>query len=135
VIVTENERLGDRVSAITEGRGAKLIFDSVGGRTLDELGDIAANGAIVFLYGAFDLGSAPVPMIPTITKELKLWGYMVFSVHGSPERLQRAFSIYDTMLDKKIRPIIDREFPLTEYAKAHGYLESNEQVGRVVVTV
>jgi len=136
VIVTESERLGERVSEITNGHGAKLIFDSVGSTTLEALDDIAGHGAIVFLYGAFDLGSAAVPMIPAITKEIRLWGYMVYGVHNSPERLARAFShIYDTMLTKGIRPVIDREFPLAEYADAHRYLESNKQIGRVVVTV
>lgn len=135
VIVTHSEDLGERVSEITEGNGARLIFDSVGGKTLEKLGDIATNGAIVFLYGAFDLGTAPMPMIPAITKELKLWGYMVYSVHGSPERLKRAFDyIYDLMQSKNIRPVIDRIFPLSEYADAHRYLESNVQVGRVVIT-
>lgn len=136
VVVTEREDLGDRVSEITSGRGARLIFDSVGSTTLERLGDIAANGSIVFLYGAFDLGTAPLPMIPAITKEIRLWGYMVYSVHGSPERLRRAFKeIYGLMEAKNFRPVIDRVFPLSDYTEAHKHLESNTQVGRVVVTV
>lgn len=136
VVVTESEDLGIRVSEITSGRGARLVFDSVGSKTLERLGEIAATGATVFLYGAFDLGTAPLPMIPAITKEIKLWGYMVYSVHGSPERLKRAFDeIYGLMQAKNFRPVIDRVFDLADYPEAHRYLESNSQVGRVVVTV
>lgn len=136
VIVTESEDIGERISQITGGVGARLIFDAVGSKTIERLGDIAANGSIVFLYGAFDLGTAPVPIIPAITKEIRLWGYMVYSVHGSPERLKRAFDeIYGLMQKRGFRPVIDKVFPLSEYADAHRHLESNTQVGRVVVTV
>ena len=136
VIVTETENVGKRVQEITNGKGARLIFDAVGGDTLQALDQIAAVGGIVFLYGAFDLGSPQLPMIPAITKELRLWGYMVYSVHNSAERLTRAFKfIYETMFSTGIRPVIDRVFQLSDYADAHRYLESNEQVGRVVVTV
>lgn len=136
VIATESEDLGVRVSEITGGAGARLIFDAVGGKTLEALDGIAANGGIVFLYGAFDLGAPAVPMIPAITKELHLWGYMVYSVHSQPGRLKRAFNyIYDLMQRTDLRPVIDRVFPLDDYAEAHRYLESNEQIGRIVVTV
>lgn len=136
VVATENADLGESVRDITGGNGARLVFDAVGGETLEALDGIAGNGSIIFLYGAFDLGSPPVPLIPTITKEIRLWGYMVYSVHNSPERLKRSFGyIYEVMRSKEVRPVIDKVFPLSEYAEAHRYLESNEQVGRVVVTV
>jgi NADPH:quinone reductase-like Zn-dependent oxidoreductase len=35
----------------------------------------------------------------------------------------------------RFRPIIDRLFPLKEAAAAHTYLESNQQFGKVVLTV
>lgn len=136
VIATESEDLSERVREITGGKGARLVFDAVGGATLQALDAISADGGIVFLYGAFDLGAHPVPMIPAITKELRLWGYMVYSVHNSPQRLQRALEyIFDLMKTKGLRPVIDRIFPLAEYADAHRHLESNQQVGRIVVTV
>jgi NADPH:quinone reductase len=135
VIDTGFENLAERVGSITNGRGARLIFDAVG-ETLNVIGDVAAEGGIVFLYGAFDLSPTTLPIIPAITKELRLWGYMVYSVHSSPERLKRALDyVFDTMRVTGIRPVIDREFKLDEYAKAHEYLESNLQVGRVVVIV
>jgi NADPH:quinone reductase-like Zn-dependent oxidoreductase len=136
VIVTASENIGRRVQEITEGKGARLIFDAVGGDTLQSLDQTAADQGIVFLYGAFDLGAPQVPMIPAITKELRLWGHMVYSVHNSVERLSRAFDfVYKTMFSTGLRPVIDRIFSLSEYAAAHRYLESNQQVGRVVITV
>jgi NADPH:quinone reductase-like Zn-dependent oxidoreductase len=35
----------------------------------------------------------------------------------------------------KLRPVIDRSFPLSEIVEAHRYLESNAQLGKIVVTV
>ena len=35
----------------------------------------------------------------------------------------------------RVRPVIDRRYPLTEIAEAHRYLESNASVGKVVIDV
>jgi len=37
--------------------------------------------------------------------------------------------------DGSLKPIIARNFPFEEIAEAHRYLESNEQFGKVVVTL
>jgi NADPH:quinone reductase len=39
------------------------------------------------------------------------------------------------LADGALAPIIARTFPLDEIVEAHWYLESNEQIGKIVVTV
>ncbi len=69
-------------------------------------------------------------------KELSFRGYVVYEVHNSPERLARARDyIYNELRAGNLEVVIDKTFPLERYADAHRYLESNEQIGRVVVTV
>jgi NADPH:quinone reductase-like Zn-dependent oxidoreductase len=43
--------------------------------------------------------------------------------------------ILDGLASGKLKPIIAKTFPLDKIVDAHRYLESNEQVGKVVVTV
>jgi NADPH:quinone reductase-like Zn-dependent oxidoreductase len=43
--------------------------------------------------------------------------------------------INEGLADGSLKPIIAKTFPLEEIVKAHRYLESNQQIGKVVVTV
>jgi NADPH:quinone reductase-like Zn-dependent oxidoreductase len=53
----------------------------------------------------------------------------------NPERLERAKSwIFDQLASGKLKPVIARTFTLDQIVDAHRYMESNEQVGKIVVT-
>ena len=39
------------------------------------------------------------------------------------------------LASKKLKPVIARTFPLKDIVEAHRYLESNQQIGKIVVTV
>ena len=43
--------------------------------------------------------------------------------------------VYDGLQSGALKPIIDRTFPLDAIAEAHQYMESNQQKGKIVVTV
>jgi NADPH:quinone reductase-like Zn-dependent oxidoreductase len=51
-------------------------------------------------------------------------------------RLEKAKRfINDGLADGSFTPVIAKTFPLDQIVEAHRYLESNQQVGKVVVTV
>ena len=57
-------------------------------------------------------------------------------ITGSPKRLDRAQTfIYHGIEAGQLRPIISKTFPFNQIVEAHRYLESNEQLGKIVVTV
>jgi len=63
-------------------------------------------------------------------------GWVATSIWGRPERYARAQDlILRGLKDGRFKPVIDRTFPLDQIVEAHRYLESNQQVGKVVVTV
>jgi NADPH:quinone reductase-like Zn-dependent oxidoreductase len=54
----------------------------------------------------------------------------------SPERSERAKGwVYDQLANAKLKPVIARTFPLDQIVEAHRYMESNDQIGKIVVTV
>jgi NADPH:quinone reductase len=54
----------------------------------------------------------------------------------NPERFARARRwIFDRLASGELKPIIARTFTLEQIVDAHRYMESNEQVGKIVVTV
>jgi NADPH:quinone reductase-like Zn-dependent oxidoreductase len=137
VIVTEKEDLAARVMEITEGRGADLIFDAVAGPSVEALAAAAARETTIFVYGLLSMEPTPFPLIVALQKGLSLRGYTVFEIVSVPERMDRARKyIYEGLKSGALWPVIDRIFrPLESIVEAHRYLESNQQNGKIVVTV
>jgi NADPH:quinone reductase-like Zn-dependent oxidoreductase len=63
-------------------------------------------------------------------------GYVLFEILKDPVRFEKAKRfIVDALASGKLKPIIAKTFPLEEIVEAHRYLESNQQFGKIVVTV
>jgi NADPH:quinone reductase-like Zn-dependent oxidoreductase len=43
--------------------------------------------------------------------------------------------VYDRLESGSFKPRIDRTFPFEQIVEAHRYMESNQQIGKIVVTV
>jgi len=136
VIVTDEEDLAQAVMAITAYKGANLIFDPIGGPLLTALADAAADGAAIFEYGALSPDATPFPLFPSLAKGLTVRGYTLFEIVQNPDKLARGKQyVYDGLQSGSLKPIIDRTFTLDAMAEAHRYMESNQQKGKIVVTV
>ena len=137
VIVTEKEDIAARVMEITEGRGANLIFDAVAGPWIEALAAAAAREATIFVYGLLSMKPTPLPLTVALKKGLSLRGYTLFEIVSVPERMARARKyIFDGLKSGALWPVIDRIFrPLESIVEAHRYMESNQQSGKIVVTV
>jgi NADPH:quinone reductase-like Zn-dependent oxidoreductase len=135
VIVTGEEDLVQRTLDITDGKGSRIIFDPVAGPGLEKLAEAAADGAIIFLYGVLDSRPTPFPLFPALMKGLTIRGYTLFEIVGDPEKFARGRGyVYDGLKSGLLKPVIDRVFKLDEIADAHRYMESNRQMGKIVVT-
>ena len=67
---------------------------------------------------------------------LILRGYSLFSIVTNLDRLGHAKSwVYDRLAAGKLKPIIARTFSLEEIVEAYRFMESNDQIGKIVVTV
>jgi NADPH:quinone reductase-like Zn-dependent oxidoreductase len=136
VIVTDTEDLVTRTMEITGGQGASIIFDPVAGPFLEKLAEAAANRAIIFQYGALSPAPTPFPLFAAIGKGLTIRGYTLFEIVADPEKLAHGKKfIQDGLTSGALKPIIARTFPLDEIVQAHRYMESNQQIGKIVVTV
>ena len=136
VIVTNEEDLVEKVMAITSGKGANLIFDPVGGPFLETLADTAAFGAIIFEYGALSPAPTIFPLLSALKKGLIVRGYTLFEIVKDTERLTRGKQyIYESLESGTLKPLIDRTFTLSAIVNAHQYMESNQQKGKIIVTV
>ena len=136
VIVTDEEDLVERVMAITSGNGARIVFDPVAGPLLEKLAEAAAPGGVIFEYGALSPEPTAFPLWPAMEKGLIVRGYTLFEIVQDAERLARGKRyVRDGLESGALKPIIDSTFPLDAIADAHRYMESNRQLGKIVVTV
>ncbi len=134
VIVTNDENLPERVMAITNGNGASLVFDPVAGPMLTSLAQATARGGTLFVYGALSPEATPYPLMEALGRGLWIRGYTLFEITGDPERMARAKQfVYDGLESGDLSPIVARTFKLDDIVQAHRYMESNEQIGKIVV--
>ncbi len=136
VIATTEQDLEREAMRVTDGKGARLAFDPVGGPGVTSLAAALAEGGTIFLYGVLAREPTPFPLMTALAKNLTLRGYTLFSLTSDPQRLQRGERFVSERLASGIfKPLIARSFPLEEIVEAHRYMESNEQVGKIIVTV
>ena len=136
VIATDEEDLVAEVMTITKGTGARVAFDPVGGPTVAKLTAALTPGGILFQYGALSPEPTPLPLRDVLGKRLTIRGYLLFEVTADPARLAPARKfVVDGLESGRLKPVIAKTFPLSEIVEAHRYLESNAQIGKIVVTV
>ena len=124
------------VMAITRGNGARMAFDPVGGPEVALVLKALAKHGIVFQYGALDTRDIPVSVMDLLGKHLTLRGYQLFEITQDRDKLERAKQfINEGLACGKLRPVIDRTFSFVQMAEAHRYMESNAQVGKIVVSL
>ncbi|WP_460804648.1 NAD(P)H-quinone oxidoreductase [Microbulbifer agarilyticus] len=126
----------EAVKAATDGRGADVILDMVGGDYVDRNIQCAArDGRIVniaFLQGA----KVEVNMLPVMLKRLTLTGSTLrpqspaVKVAIASDLNEQVWPLIEA---GKIRPLIAASFPLADVAEAHRLMESSDHIGKIVL--
>ncbi|HEU4650370.1 MAG TPA: zinc-dependent alcohol dehydrogenase family protein [Croceibacterium sp.] len=137
VVATEEEDLVARVMEITRGTGARTAFDPVGGPYVDTLAQALAPRGILFIYGGLSEQPTPYPHWPMAFKGCSMRGWVASEIWNHPHRYKAAQDkILAGLAGGQLRPVIAKTFHgLEEIVAANAFLESNQQVGKVVVTL
>ena len=137
VVATDEEDLVERVMAITGGKGACTAFDPVGGPYVDTLARALAPRGILFVYGGLSEQPTPYPHWPCAMKGLSMRGWVASEIWNHPHRFDAAKEkILTGLASGHLKPVLARTFKgLDSIVDANTYLESNQQVGKVVVTL
>jgi NADPH:quinone reductase-like Zn-dependent oxidoreductase len=135
VIATEESDLVSEVMKITANKGARIVFDPVGGPYVETLAQAMAPDGVLFIYGGLSGQPTPHPHWPAALKNLSIRGWVASTIWNFPDRFARAQElILRGLAEGHLRPVIAKTFRLENIVDAHRYLESNEQVGKIVVT-
>jgi putative PIG3 family NAD(P)H quinone oxidoreductase len=127
----------ERVKTITNDRGVDEILDIVGGDyTAKNIASLARDGRLVQI-GLMSGATATIPLSPILLRRLTITG-STLRIRTPEEKgaiaaaLER--EVWPLLASGRIKPIIDRTFPLDDAAAAHRALESGQVFGKVVLT-
>jgi NADPH2:quinone reductase len=134
LVLYDREPFRDAVKRITEGRGADVVFDPVGGAVFEESVRCIAWGARLLVIGfTGGIGLAR-------TNLLLIKGASVLGVRAG-EAVRRKPVLGEMRLKAllewaeagKIRPNVSHRLPLEDYAKAMRLLVDRKAIGRVAL--
>lgn len=138
VVVMDEQDLVAEVQRLTDGVGARVVFDAVGGPTFGKLLKAMKTGGTFLVHGALSDEPAQIDYLELLVKlptivcfELKNWNTM-----GDTVRRRAAVEfIHSGLASGALRPMVGKTFSFDEMVDAHRYLEANTQFGKVVVSV
>lgn len=137
VIATEEEDVSKRILDITNGAGVRIVYDPVGGPLTAQYADAFGQDGIVFLYGDMSGQPTPVPIAEAIRKNVVIRPHSVYNFVNKKESRERGIEFINAALEAgKIKPLIDRTYPLDRFREAFEYqLAARNRRGKIVITI
>lgn len=133
VIDLSQETLSAGVMRLTDGQGVEVALDTIGGPITGEaLGSLGAGGLLVQM--GYPGGTTPtIDVMHLIWKPSRIHGFNMY--FQSPEAFGEAWAVILDLLSKgKVKPLIDRTYPLAEASEAQRHLTEDRPFGKVVLT-
>jgi len=132
-----SELLKDRVKALTDGKGADVVYDPVGGELSEQaLRATGWNGR--FLVIGFAAGD--IPKIPLNLPLLKnnaivgvFWG--AWAARDPQASLQNYQELFQMYRDGELKPLVSQVFELDDYLEAFNTLTERRARGKVILKV
>lgn len=136
-IVTTDGSFADRVRELTQGGLAHAVLDTVGASYLGEnLRALAVGGTIVTI-GLLGGAKAELVLGLLVAKRACLRGSVLRS-RPLEQKIALAQSFTQAVLPlfarAALRPVVEDVMPMTEVAKAHARMESDDLFGKLVLT-
>lgn len=134
VVDLSTEGLADGVSRITEGYGADIVIDGVGGEILSAALEALAPGGSVTTLGYAASTKSTIDVTNLIWKGASLKSFLLFNYQ--PSAWAEAWEVIVKLLKSgQIKPIVAKTFPLEQAAEAIRYQVEERPFGRVLLTL
>jgi len=136
VVNYATEKLTDRVMALTDGKGADVCFDLVGGDLFDSALSSLGWGGRILLIG-FVAGVPQIPANRLLVKHRAALGSSLryFRWHAPDKLLRSVEGLVRWYGEGKLRPLVTHRLPLEQSVEAIRLLTDRKAHGKVVVVV
>jgi NADPH:quinone reductase-like Zn-dependent oxidoreductase len=120
------QKISQEVRKITNKEGVDIVIEHVGAATWDEsVKSLKSSGTLV-ICGATTGPNVGIDLRHLFARQLSLLGSYMGTMSELHEVLQHVFA-------GRLKPVVDRVFPLSETWTAHECLEKSQMFGKIVV--
>ena len=120
------QKISEEVRKITNKEGVDIVVEHVGVATWDESMRSLKTAGTLVTCGATTGPNVAVDLRHLFARQLRLLGSYMGTMAELHEVLGHVFA-------GRLKPVLDRTFPLSEIRAAHQYLEKSQMFGKVVV--
>ena len=120
------QKISDEVKKITGKRGVDIVIEHVGAATFEESMKSLRPGGTLVTCGATTGAEAKFDLRFLFSRQLSLLGSYMGTMGELHEVLAHVFA-------GRLKPVVDKTYPLREARAAHERLEKKEQFGKVVL--
>lgn len=122
----QTHRISEEVRRLTAKRGVDVVAEHVGQATWEESVRCLARAGRLVTCGATTGHAGAIDLRFLFARQLSLLG----SYMGTKGELLRAAPLF---FEGRLKPVVDRTFPLAEAADAQRWLEGRRQFGKIVL--
>lgn len=137
-VVASNASFARDVLAATGGAGADVVLDLVGGNYVRETIAACAPRARIVLVGLTGGATAEIPLGEVLKKRIEIVGTVLRS-RPLEEKIESAHllerSLVPWLAEGRVKPVVDRIFPLADAGAAHTYVAGNASFGKVLIEI
>ena len=135
VYVAGSGSLADLLREITDGKGIDAAFDPIGAGMIKQYSPALARDARIYFYGTLDEHFPELPIVDMFQANAVFHPYSLFNYVENPEMCAKGKAfVYDALAKGKIKPRIDKVYPMEGYREAWDYLKApRTSHGKVVV--
>jgi NADPH2:quinone reductase len=126
------------VQAVTEGVGAHVILDMVGGDYIERNFDAALVGGRIIQIGFMESSLAKVNFSKLMIKRLHYTGSTLRARSVADKGMLASMveaKVLPLLLDGRFRTVVDSTFAVERAAKAHRRMEAGHHIGKIVLTI
>ncbi len=122
------QKISEEVRKITNKEGVDIVVEHVGAATWDESVRSLKTGGTLVTCGATTGPQVAIDLRHLFARQLSLLGSYMGTMGELHEVLKHVFAA-------RLKPVVDRVFPLSEIRAAHEYLEKSQMFGKVVLSI
>jgi len=134
VINMKSDDYVEQIKAITHNKGTDLVFDAVAGPATRSLVQGSARGGKIIIQGMLDRRPMDIHAGVLMKRLLTVKGFTLDLLLDNPDQLQKAIErITEGLNNDELKPVIAKQYPLSQFEDALELLKSNKHTGKIVV--
>jgi len=122
------QKISEEVRKLTNKEGVDIVVEHVGAATWDESVRSLKTAGTLVTCGATTGPNVSIDLRHLFARQLRLLGSYMGTMGELHDVLGHVFA-------GRLKPVVDRIFPLSEVRAAHEYLEKSQMFGKVVLTL